>query len=139
MEDISRELFAESYSSFRKPTGRPLGLLAELLVMGLTGLEDPICFSQLTNPILRSYGAIEEEYINLLKVGFSYSNKGFWPVLLRAITLPLDDSVFLVKQKNRRSKAASVIGNKVQKIFTSVKTQPMQHYEFQGKSPDLNF
>lgn len=70
------EVFAES-NPFECKTGKPLGLLAEGLVIAITCLyedlmkavpnPDDVCSSI---PILNLYGQIEEKYINLSKQAY---------------------------------------------------------------------
>nr|UPW42271.1 MAG: putative RNA dependent RNA polymerase [Heilongjiang mito-like virus 10] len=111
LSNIAVGLFAESHESLLRPSARNLGLLAEELVMGLTGIEDPKAIDQINNPFLRSYGLIEEKYVNQIKESFRLDTQGeAWPVMVRALTIPLDDKVFVEKKKNTRSKASAIFG-----------------------------
>jgi hypothetical protein len=67
--DIALELFTKSDPTLN-PKGKPLGPLAEQLVMYLTGLleERPEVMGLLENPLLHSYGSIEQTYLDCLQL-----------------------------------------------------------------------
>jgi len=66
--DVVAELFSDS-SPLKpdRPSGKPLGLLAEQLVMRITGEDSIHMMTLLENPLLHAYGNIEQSYLDLLK------------------------------------------------------------------------
>lgn len=65
---VMNRLFRDSSDLDRKGNSQPLGLMAEHLVMRITGLEDPNMPLLLENPLLHSYGKIEEQYLESIKL-----------------------------------------------------------------------
>lgn len=67
--EVSLKLFNQSDPT-RSAGGKPLGLLAENLVIYLTGLleERPEAMTFLENPMLHAYGSIEQSYLDLIKM-----------------------------------------------------------------------
>jgi len=60
------ELFSKSSPDQYKAKGKPLGLLAELLMMAITAKPD-FSFTLLENPLFHSYGSIEQTYIDMIR------------------------------------------------------------------------
>jgi hypothetical protein len=99
LENIVVESFANSnpasnIKSKRKCVG--LGPLAIHLVMILTGLPDNLIERGLlliyNLPILNSYSRIEEFYTKLSRKAFTMKE---WPLALKTMAIPWDDSVFI--------------------------------------------
>lgn len=92
----------------------PLGLLAENLVIWLTGMEDnPSVFELIqAHPTLQAHGLVEEMYKDLKRgaLRIDQSDKGNWPLLLRALTIPLTDQVYYKRSSHMIPKASSKLG-----------------------------
>nr|QIR30254.1 RNA-dependent RNA polymerase [Plasmopara viticola lesion associated mitovirus 31] len=112
LANIMVELFSESNSALLKPGGKPLGLLAEAIVMLLTGSENPDALTLLKNPHLDCYGSIEQTYLDLLRKAREIDtiHQGEWPLFLKAITIPLSDELFQQRQTEVMRLGVSKVG-----------------------------
>lgn len=82
--------------------------------MYLTGHEDGKAFDLLENPILHSYGNIEQSFLDsraLLKV-VQY-NPGSWSLLLRNMQLPSSDAVLFERNNAAITRGATAVGVKL--------------------------
>nr|UPW42057.1 MAG: putative RNA dependent RNA polymerase [Yunnan mito-like virus 29] len=124
LADATLDLFTESDPTL-KSKGKPLGLLAEELLLLITGAleETPEVWDLLENPLLHAYGSVEQTYLDLLKLSKNVSGSdmaGKWPVLLRNMTIPLSDKLFIDRAEQTQSVAVSRVATKV--------TEYLQHY-----------
>jgi hypothetical protein len=110
ISNIMVELFSNSNpeSAQNVGKGKPLGLLAEQIVMYLTSFEDPLAFTLLDNPLLHAAGSVEQSYLDLRKEAGAIGKED-WPHYLRNMTIPLSDEVFVKRASAVDSKAASVV------------------------------
>lgn len=65
--EIVKFLFYESFPGKSKRKEEPLGDLAINLVTHLTGIVNPAMMDLLENPLLHSYGSIEQMYLDILQ------------------------------------------------------------------------
>lgn len=126
LSNIAVELFSRSMPDVKK--GKPLGLIAEELVLFITGLleEIPAAMTLLENPTLHAYGSIEQRYLDLLKMAreIDVERQGEWPLLLRAMTIPLSDNLFLDRQEATEALGVSQIGRLLTDRIGIVKQYP---------------
>lgn len=112
LSNIAVDLFSRSAPDVNK--GKPLGLIAEELVMYITGLleEVPAAMTLLECPTLHAYGSIEQRYLDLLKMSrqIDVERQGEWPLLLRAMTIPLSDDIFIDRAEQTTALGVSQIG-----------------------------
>jgi hypothetical protein len=120
LADLFHQSDPLSQSNTDKARGKPLGLLAETLVMRLTGSEDAIkvewsCNHISSVPLLNVYGQICEAYLELKKEAkANLSISLSWPLYLKTLGLPLSDSVFVERQRDRLVRATSQIAFKLE-------------------------
>lgn len=126
LANIMVDFFSQSHSALLKPGGKPLGLLAEELVMYLTGSENPDALTLLKNPHLDCYGSIEQTYLDLLKKAREVDtiHQGEWPLLLKAITIPLSDELFVNRQTEVMRVAVSKVGKALIERFKVLESYP---------------
>lgn len=126
LSNIAVELFSRSMPDVKK--GKPLGYIAEELVLFITGkLEEcPEAMALLENPTLHAYGSIEQRYLDLLKMARSIDTerRGEWPLLLRAMTIPLSDELFLDRFEQTEALGVSQIGRLLTDRLGIVKQYP---------------
>jgi hypothetical protein len=106
------QLFSESNPQNQDTTkGKPLGLLAESMVMNITSIESDHMMTFLENPLLHSYGSIEQTFLDLLRHAREIDtiHKGEWPLFLRAMTIPLSDDLFIDRQEATEAMAVSKV------------------------------
>jgi len=97
-----------------------LGALAEWIVLFLSekALTEPQALDLLSTPLLRSYGRIEEVYINLRKRGLEIeSQKTDWPIVLKTIAIPLTDEIFYTRSHDLVFKTSAIMGKKLKPIL----------------------
>nr|UJQ92501.1 MAG: putative RNA-dependent RNA polymerase [Mitoviridae sp.] len=132
LSNICVELFANSNpENDTSNKGYPLGQLAENLVLFLSGLEDENqCALGFENmhyiPHLNCYGLIEEQYILLKQEARNIDlfRNGDWPLLLRAMTIPLDDRVFVRRSSHLVPVASSIFGKLLMDRFKILEMYP---------------
>jgi len=134
LKNTTVELFADSNPENHmsdSPKGPGLGLLAENLVMHFTGFEDPEDMSlgfQIIDclPHLQAYGLIEEMYINLKREALRIDRdlSGDWPLILRSMTLPLDDRALYMKESHRDALASTIFGKRLISRFEILRQFP---------------
>jgi len=132
ISNIAVECFADSNPENKdKNKGYPLGLLAENLVLFLSGLKSDddraLGFSNMEYiPQLAGYGLIEEQFLRLKREArdIDLFRNGDWPLLMRAMTIPLDDRVFVTRSSHMVPRASSVIGHKLKDRFTMLQMYP---------------
>lgn len=116
LADVSLDLFTDSDPAL-KDKGKPLGLLAEQLLMLITGAleKEPEAWGLLENPLLHAYGSVEQTYLDMLKLskGLQTNLQGKWPVLLRNMTIPLSDALFIDRAEQTTAMACSRVAGKV--------------------------
>jgi hypothetical protein len=118
---VTRECFEESHPLYAaKPGKKPLGQLAQDYLIRLTADErfysvlSSAAFEASHIPILQVYGQVEEKYLRIHKEGLDLMNlDSDWPLTLRSMTLPSSDDVFIMKNKDLRSRASAIFGTKV--------------------------
>jgi len=114
LSNIMVELFSVSHGKLTAKEGKPLGDLATDLVIKLTGMaeEIPEAMTLLDNPLLNAYGSIEQTYLDLIKKAREIDtiHQGEWPLLLKAMTIPLSDQVFSDRRENVERVAVSRVG-----------------------------
>jgi len=126
ISNIMVELFSESNPLNSKKVGAPLGDLAIELVCLLTGIDTPRLTGLLANPLLHAYGSIEEQYTQLSKLArrIDTVEQGNWPLLLKAMTVPLSDEVFTDRMENVESLGCAKVGRKVVERLTVLNQYP---------------
>ena len=129
MTNIAIELFNSSNPSVTtKLRGKPLGDLATEIVCNITALLDsnPAAMDLLENPTLHAYGNIEQTYLDLLKKAREMTTvgRGEWPMLLRAMTIPLSDELFLDRQSQTEALGVSRIGKLFLEKIRAVESDP---------------
>lgn len=134
LKNITVELFADSNpeNHIKSETKGPgLGYLAEELVMHFTGFEK-VEDSELgfliidALPHLQAYGLIEEMYTDMKREALRIDRdlSGDWPLVLRSMTLPLDDRVLYMKRTHRDALASSIFGRKLLDRFKILEQYP---------------
>jgi hypothetical protein len=120
------EVFVESNPLDYKK-GKPLGQLAESLVIDLTGVEDlsieaaanlPSCI-----PLLNVFGQISEKYQELEKQAYLIDTigKGEWPMHLRTLALPISDEVFSERASHTIIRVGAILGDRVLKNLRNLR------------------
>lgn len=126
LSNIAVDLFSRSMPDVNK--GKPLGLIAEELVLFITGkLEEcPEAMTLLECPTLHAYGSIEQRYLDLLKMAreIDTEKRGEWPLLLRAMTIPASDELFIDRQEQTQALGVSQIGRLLTDRIGIVKQYP---------------
>jgi len=124
MSGLAVEAFSESDPTTSKKGG-VLGDLATALVLELTGGDHhPIL---LENPLLHSYGSVEQEYIDLINLArrIDTTGKGEWDIDLKSMTIPLDDSIFVENRTTGVNSMASCrLAQKVTESLRSLEPYP---------------
>jgi hypothetical protein len=124
LSNVAIETFAESNPLNKtNEKGDPLGDLAIHIVTYLSGLNEDLLgvidydFSCI--PILNQYGLIEESYLSLSKLArkIDTTEGGKWPILLKSMTLPLSDKVFIERTSETYSRATAMIGKHLRSRF----------------------
>lgn len=100
-----RESLSRSFSSLNK-TGKPLGLIAEKLLILITG-EDKASSDMFdliqAIPILQIHGQVEEAYMKVVKGApneiLVYISKD-WKSALRILTIPISDDVYVSRNQD---------------------------------------
>jgi hypothetical protein len=124
LSNVAIETFAESNPLNKtNENGDPLGDLAIHIVTYLSGLNEDLLgvidydFSCI--PILNQYGLIEESYLSLSKLArkIDTTEGGKWPILLKSMTLPLSDKVFIERTSETYSRATAMIGKHLRSRF----------------------
>jgi hypothetical protein len=107
------EFFAESQPVAGK--GKPLGLVAEEILLYLTGIEDEMVMTLLENPFLHAYGSIEQTYLDLSRLAreIDTQRQGEWPLMLKSMVLPKSDEIF-----TKRESFTTALGSS--KIVTAI-------------------
>jgi len=124
LENIAVDRFADASEELSRPGSRPLGDLATDFVIYLTGLGDSGC-SLITNPLLQSYGLIEEMYMNLVREGVHIAmTGGKWPLSMRTLAIPLDDRVFVERSSRQLLRVAPIFSKKLQESFKVLMMYP---------------
>jgi hypothetical protein len=120
------DCFSESYEGMRNvKRGIGLGQLCVDIVMFLTGSEHPLALMWLENPICRTYGQIEELYVNLMKDAKNLDmTSGDWSAMSKVIVVPLDDRVFSMRTSHTKVKASAIIGKKLLERFDIIQAYP---------------
>jgi len=107
--------------------GRPLGVLAQDLVIDLTGSQDlPIeaADALVSNiPLLNVYGQIGEKYRDLERQAFLIDTigKGEWPMHLRTLALPVSDTIFSERTSHTIIRVGAVLGDRVLRNLKNLK------------------
>nr|WTN86941.1 RNA-dependent RNA polymerase [Fusarium oxysporum mitovirus 3] len=126
--NIMVELFSASQPQPGK--GKPLGLLAENFLIFLTGAkeleENPGLMEFHQNPLTDSYGSIEQQYLDLLKIAKEIDTvkQGQWPLLLRSMTIPLSDRLFIDRFEDTEVRAISSLGKPLKERFEVINQYP---------------
>jgi hypothetical protein len=139
LSNIAVECFAESNPENQtkedKDKAKPLGALAESLLLYLTSddftnaiapfVDDPYSFPSMV-PHLAVYGQIEEQYLNLRRQAKRVDtiHAGEWPILLKAMLLPISDEAFYSRSVELVPFASSLIGSKIRNRFEIIQTYP---------------
>jgi len=133
LANIMVQIFSESQPEVGK--GKPLGLLAQNYLMYVTGIPefftDPL-LEQLTKvPLTDSYGSIEQDYLDLTKKAkhIDTIGSGEWPLLLRSMTIPLSDQLFIDRFSDTEVRAVSSILKKLPESYNMIQQFP-QMLEF---------
>nr|BCY26968.1 RNA dependent RNA polymerase [Nigrospora sphaerica mitovirus 3] len=110
------QLFSESDpTQVKMKPGTPgLGDVATNLVMLLTSIE-PYNELLMENPLLHAYGSIEQTYLDMCKKAREIDTvgKGEWPLILRSMSIPLTDEVFI----DRRTQTSAIAVSKIAKVL----------------------
>lgn len=109
--NIMVELFSQSQPEVGK--GKPLGLLAENFLLYLTTptkeIDETVLMKFHQNPLTDGYGSIEQSYLDLRKLAKEIDTvkQGQWPLLLRSMTIPLSDQLFIDRFEDTQTRAIS--------------------------------
>jgi len=118
--NIAVELFTSSNpenDDGSKPT-KPLGLLAEELVIRITFLEEKEVIPKglsseliLSFPHLAVYGQVERLYLHMKREARMVDtvNQGDWPFMLRSMTLPMSDEIFIMRTSHLIPYSSSIM------------------------------
>jgi hypothetical protein len=112
--------FVDDNDSIRVKKGSPLGELALNLVIALTSSDQGLTLLEnLAIPLLYCYGLVEDQYVNIQKEAWTIdsSRGGDWPLLLKAIALPLNDQVFTERQAHTIARGNAIIGKQIANSF----------------------
>lgn len=126
--NIMVELFSNSQPQPGK--GKPLGLLAEEFLIFLTGSkeleENPGLMEYHQNPLTDGYGSIEQSYLDLLRIAKEIDTvkQGQWPLLLRSMTIPLSDRLFIDRFEDTEVRAISSLGKPLKERFEVINQYP---------------
>lgn len=132
LSNIVVECFADSnpQNSKSDTKGFPLGELPMRLVMHFTGFEDETDLVRSMPllqalPVLPIYGEIEECYIKALKEARRIDSGALdWPLTLKSMVLPLDDTIFVQRTAHLAAKASAVIGDRLLERFEILREYP---------------
>lgn len=132
LQNIAVELFADSNpenDKFKKASSIPLGGLAETLVCHFTSFESEedqsLGFSLIyALPHLGAYALVEEMFIKLKKEAISIDrdNRGDWPLILKTMALPLDDTIFIQRSSHLIARGGHLISKRITDRFNDIVT-----------------
>lgn len=110
------EAFVESNDP--KNSKKSLGAFAESIVTVMTSDHLPFMENEFWPyylPPLNVYGLIEEQYLKLSREAWEIDTfrEGDWPLLLRAMTIPSSDELFLVRNFDILPMASANIGKRI--------------------------
>jgi hypothetical protein len=110
LANIMVELFSESNPE-NKDFSKSLPGLGERLLIYLTGHEDPRAMSLIKAPLLDAIGSVERTYLELRKLAREVDSfaSGDWPLILRNMTLPLSDAIFIDRASDTTSRAVATV------------------------------
>lgn len=126
--NIMVELFSNSQPEVGK--GKPLGLLAENFLIYLTTptevLDEAILMKFHQNPLTDGYGSIEQSYLDLRKLAREIDTvkSGQWPLLLRSMTIPLSDRLFIDRFEDTQTRAISSLAKPLKERFLLLQQYP---------------
>jgi hypothetical protein len=113
--------------------GNPIGKIAESMVMLITDPDlNPACNYELiySIPLLNVHGQIGEIYGQVCKTLKNLEeSKLDWPILLRALTIPLSDDIYVIRERKIPYNAGSLIGRYLIESYSSL-------YKTFGLSPN---
>jgi hypothetical protein len=127
LSNIAVEFFANSNPENKhKKKGRPLGLVAISLVEFYTGQTEPEAFALLEEPMLHAYGHIEQTYLDLRAQAkrIDTVESGNWPLLMKAMTIPADDSILTARSAKVDRLASSRIGHALVERLRVIQSYP---------------
>lgn len=106
--DITGKLFAESFKSTSRGN---LGELAENLVIQMYSYSEDFSVVSdmiLAHPQIQAHGLVSDVYTKVIQNVLDIHRKGEdWPLLLRALTIPMSDSVYVIRQADMVPRASS--------------------------------
>jgi len=118
------ESFASSQPQVGK--GKPLGLVAENILIYLTGIETEHMTTLLENPFLHAYGNIEQQYLDLTKLAREIDTVrgGDWPLILKSMTTPKSDEIFTKRENFTTALGSSKLGHAIVERLRMLESYP---------------
>lgn len=111
-----------------KPGDKPLGLIAEKLVMLITGRDDTMidAFDLIQAlPVLQVHGQVEETYMKVVKGGDEQLRlclKGDWKFVLKALTIPVSDEIYYCRNQDIMVHASFTLSKILQSMISNFKS-----------------
>lgn len=121
------DAFAESNSSNNSAKGLPpLGKLAEDLVILITSNPEIDLNLIYSLPLLAIHGQVEEEYLRLNREAFEIDTirSGDWPLTLRAMTIPISDRVYVIRNYDLFGSLTPTLGKRIAESLKSILSYP---------------
>jgi len=108
-----KEIFTESYDRLDRP-GRGLGDYAISIVCSMTSWDSVTNAGGVQTediPVLQAYGLVEEMFLDMHRESSRITAEcGDWPLWLKTMALPLDDRVFVEKQRHTVVRGSTILG-----------------------------
>jgi len=109
-----------------RPDSKPLGLIAERLVILITGQDETLidAFDLIQAlPVLSVHGQVEETYMSVVKGGdeqFRLAMAHDWKQVLRALTIPISDQVYISRNQELLVHASFTLAKILRSIIEDV-------------------
>lgn len=110
-----------------KVGGKPLGLIAEELVILLTGQEETAldAFELIPSvPVCHIHGQVEEIWLSVVKGGGSRILSGLkhdWKAMIRTLTIPISDEIYVSRNHEVLVKSSFIFGKSLRKTIEEFK------------------
>lgn len=135
ISSIAVECFADSQEGINE--GKPLGLLAEITLIHIITYENipPIDYEVWVDlgkqcvPWLQAHGHIEELYLEIQRKAkyIDTIGGGEWPLFLRALTIPVSDSIYTERVDEVVTRASATLADKLLKRCEQISTLYQLH------------
>lgn len=113
-----KDSLKDSFESLDKRSDKPLGLIAEQLVMLITGRDDMIedaCDLIQSLPVLQVHGQVEEKYMALKKGEQEWLVTAIdqdWKDLAKAVVVPVSDEIYFIRNQELLTHASFVLAGR---------------------------